>query len=86
MYFLNRRFRATVVCTLYVNYSSPVSVKSCLAPRTSGASPADLPVPGAPIEPEPVPPHVDAHLSLLAEAVGSERVNTGADQTNCNKL
>lgn len=79
MYFLYRRFWATVVCALNVDDPSPVSVQGCLAPGSAGASPADLSVPGTSVKPEPVAPHIDAHLALLTEAVGSKGIDTGAD-------
>lgn len=70
------------MCTLYVNDSSPESVESGLAPRTTGAPPANLSVSGASIESEPVSSDVDTHLSLFAEAVGGEAIYTGADKAN----
>lgn len=77
--FLSRRFWATIVGALYVDDPSSVRVKSCLAPRSPWAPPANLPVPGASIEPEPVATDVDAHLPLLAEAVWSEGINASSN-------
>ena len=71
------------MCALYVDDSSPVGVECSLAPGSSGTPPADLPVPGAPVEPEPVAADVDAHLPLFTEAVGSEGVDASPDQANC---
>lgn len=72
--FLSRRFGATIVCALYVNDSSSECMECCLAPGSSGAPPAYFAISSATIEPEPVPTDVDAHLALLAEAVGRETI------------
>lgn len=71
--------------TLNIDNSSSVSVERGFTPRASGTPPTDFPVPRTPIESEPVTADVDAHLPLLAEAVGGEAVDTGSDETDCNK-
>lgn len=72
------------MCALYVDYPSSVRVEGGLTPGPSGASPSNFAISGATVKPEPVAADVDAHLPLLAEAVGGETVDAGADQTNCN--
>lgn len=70
---------------LNVHYPPSEGVEGCLAPGASRASPPDLPVSSTAVEAKPVASDVDAHLPLLAEAVGGEAVDAGADQTDCNK-
>lgn len=72
------------MCALYVDYPSSVRVEGGLTPGPPGASPSNFAISGATVKPEPVAADVDAHLPLLAEAVGGETVDAGADQANCN--
>lgn len=83
-YSIDRRLRSAVVSALDVDYPPPEGVERSLAPGPAGAPPPDLAVPGAPVESEPVPADVDAHLALLAEAVRREAVDAGADEADCN--
>ncbi|KAG7309846.1 hypothetical protein JYU34_004357 [Plutella xylostella] len=62
--------------TLYVDDPASVGVQGSLAPRPSGAPPSDLSTSSAPVEPEPKASDVDAHLALLAEAVGREALQS----------
>lgn len=67
---------------LNVDDPPAVSVKCGFAPRAPGTAPAYLPVPGAPVESEPVAAHVDAHFPLLAEAVRGETIDAGANEAH----
>lgn len=70
---------------LYINHSTPIRVKSCLAPRSSRAAPSNLSVPCTTVKPKSVSSDGDAHLALFAEAVRREAVHTGADETDWNE-
>lgn len=68
--------------TLYINHPTPIRVKSRFAPGSARAPPPDLAVSCAAVKSEPVPADIDAHLSLLAKAVGREAIETSADETD----
>lgn len=68
--------------TLYVNYSASIRVEGRLAPRSPRAPPSNLAVSRTAVESKSVPADRDAHLALLAEAVGREAVHTGTDETD----
>lgn len=70
---------------LYIYYSSSVCMKSRFTPRSAGTPPSYFPISCTSVESKSIPADVNAHFTLLTQAVGREAINAGANQSNCNK-